>query len=137
MELLSPKRCYRGCIVPTPWSQRVIVVDVIYSVKIHDLNFHGIRVKNTDMNWDWPNVENLLWVAEDGTGLQLWTELKQSPIIVNGQVKNEVQCFIGEYQSLSGNIYIGVKWREHDCPSWVLEEDLMECSDYLEWLSQA
>jgi hypothetical protein len=103
---------YRGSVIETPWSSRIIVVEVLFTVRTSKWTFHGIRAVNAERcAWDWPELENLLWVFDDGHGLRLWEECRQRPHTSDGQSTHEIESIIGYYQSATGNIYTGVKAR--------------------------
>lgn len=121
MEVLPAHRHHCGTILETPWSQAVRVSEVLYSVKINTHIFHGIKAINLDMAWDWSTIENLLWVLEDEGGLELWRgSVPQSAINRN----YSPEYVIGDYQSITGNVFWGIKWLGFECPVWVLEDDL-------------
>lgn len=86
--------------------------------------FHGVRTETTDERWDWPDVESLLWVFDDGIGLRLWQDFQYQPRVADGGAAFAVETILGDYESLSGNVYLGVKWRGYDCLTWELEEDM-------------
>ncbi|KAJ3497419.1 hypothetical protein NLG97_g1924 [Lecanicillium saksenae] len=117
---------YGGRFIKTPWSDQVVVLDVLYSVKASQSVFHGVRAMNTDLRWDWPDVVHFLWVLEQDNDddLKLAPEWQQPPRIINGELPCDIEFVIGDYQSAAGNTYLAVKWRGYDCPTWELEEDV-------------
>ena len=44
-------------------------------------------------------------------------------------VQSRRKSLIGYYRSVSGNVFVGVKWRGYECPTWELEDDLLQCGD--------
>lgn len=124
MEILTTEFFHRGRRVETTWSLHVTVVEVLISVQVSRCVFHGVRTETTDPQWDWPDVESLLWVFDDGTGLRLWQDFQQQPRVADGRAAFPVETILGNYQSPSGNVYLSVKWRGYDCPTWELEEDM-------------
>ncbi|KAJ2978966.1 hypothetical protein NQ176_g3528 [Zarea fungicola] len=118
---------YSGKFIKTPWSDQVVVVEVLYSVKVSQFIFHSVRAVNKDFQWDWPDITSLLWVIErddDGT-LKLAPEWVQPPRISGNEPSCDIELVLGDYQPAAGNTYMAVKWRDHDCPTWELKEDLM------------
>ncbi|KAJ2973937.1 hypothetical protein NQ176_g6321 [Zarea fungicola] len=124
--MIKPPPCSRRSI-QTPWSDQVVVMDVLYSLKGSRTVFHGVRAVNTNLQWDWPDIVSLLWVVEqdDDGGLKLAPEWEQPPRISVNKLSCDIELVLGDYQSAAGNTYLAVKWRDHDCPTWEREEDVM------------
>ncbi len=125
MELISAQYSHRGRLVKTPWSPQVRILEVLFSVRVSCRVFHGVRAETEDMNWDWPDVENLLWVFDGGNGLQLSQVFQHHPHVVDRMINGKIEAIVGDYQSSSGNVYFGVKWEGYDCPTWELEEEIL------------
>ncbi|KAI9146679.1 hypothetical protein HJFPF1_13584 [Paramyrothecium foliicola] len=127
METIMAQYHYRGSVIETPWSSHIVVVDVLFTIKTSKWTFHGVRAANTKRRaWDWPELEHLLWVFDDGRGLRLWEDCHQRPYTSDGQSTHEIESIIGYYQSATGNIYTGVKWRDYDCPTWEFDEEIQD-----------
>ncbi|KAI9155793.1 hypothetical protein HJFPF1_08382 [Paramyrothecium foliicola] len=125
METIIAQYHYRGSVIETPWSSQIIVVEVLFTVRTSKWTFHGIRAVNAERRaWDWPELENLLWVFDDGHGLRLWEEFHQRPHTSDGRSTHEIESIIGYYQSATGNIYTGVKWHDYDCPTWEFDDEI-------------
>lgn len=124
MEILPAQSMYRGRRVETAWSLHVSVLEVLFSVQVCGWVFHGVRTETSDEQWDWPDIDSLLWVFDDGTGLRLWQDFQHQPRVADDGASFEVEAILGDYRSPSGNVYLGVKWRGYDCPTWELEEDM-------------
>ncbi|KAJ2979271.1 hypothetical protein NQ176_g3357 [Zarea fungicola] len=124
--MIMPPPC-SGRSIQTPWSDQVVVMDVLYSLKGSRTVFHGVRAVNTNLQWDWPDIVSLLWVVEqdDDTTLRLAPEWEQPPRISVDKLSCDIELVLGDYQSAAGNTYLAVKWRDHDCPTWEREEDVM------------
>lgn len=109
-------------------------MDVLYSLKVSRSVFHGVRAINTDLQWDWPEIVNLLWIVEqeNDDDLKLAPEWKQPSRSIDNELPRDIELVIGEHQSAAGNTYLAVKWRNHDCPTWELEEDVIarECREH-------
>lgn len=122
---------YSGRFIKTPWSDHVVVLDVLYSVKVAESVFHGVRAVNTDLQWDWPDIIHFLWVLEpdNDDDLKLAPEWDQPPRMMDHELPCGIELVIGDYQSTAGNTYLAVKWRDYDCPTWELEDDVIawEC----------
>lgn len=66
MQCLDPKAACLGTPIRTEWSSRLVVVQVLYTVRGPEFIFHGVRVENLNQQLgDWPHNEGLLWVFED------------------------------------------------------------------------
>lgn len=129
VQVIAAQHCYRGRPVHTPWSSTVTITEVLYSVAISRWIFHGVRAVNVDSHVrDWPDVETLLWVFDDGCQLKPWQETRQRPRFTEEESSYEVETSIGSYRSISGNVYVGVKWRGYESPTWELEDDLLQHS---------
>lgn len=124
MEIITPQYHHQGRAVQAAWSPQVIIIEVILSVSVSQWIFHGVRAETCDQHWDWLDVESLLWVFDDGTGLKLWQDFPHRPRMVNGEAAFGVESIVGHYQSASGNAYVGVKWWGYDCPTWELEDEM-------------
>ncbi|KAM3547321.1 hypothetical protein ARSEF4850_010094 [Beauveria asiatica] len=124
-RITSPS--YSGRYIKTPWSDQVVILDVLYSLKVSRSIFHGIRAINTDLQWDWPEIVNLLWIVEreDDDDLKLAPEWEQPSRSVDTELPRDIELVIGDHQSAAGNTYLAVKWRNFDCPTWELEKDVM------------
>ena len=109
-------------------------MDVLYSFKVSRSVFHGVRAINTDLQWDWPDLVNLLWIVEQDNNddLKLAPEWEQPSRSVDNEFPREIELVIGEHQTAAGNTYLAVKWQGYDCPTWELEEDVMarECWEH-------
>jgi hypothetical protein len=124
MEIIAPQYYHRGRNIQTAWSPQVTILEVLLSVKVSHWVFHGVRAETLEPLWDWPDMESLLWVFDDGTGFKLWQDFQHRPRIVNGEAAFGVESVVGHYQSETGNVYLGVKWWGYDCPTWELEDDM-------------
>ncbi|TQV90174.1 hypothetical protein IF1G_11173 [Cordyceps javanica] len=125
-RIKSPSYCGRS--IKTPWSDQVVVMDVLYSLKVSRSVFHGVRAINTDLRWDWSEIVNLLWIVEreeDGN-LKLAPEWQQPSRSIETELPREIELVFGDHQSATGDTYLAVKWRDHDCPTWELEEDVRD-----------
>ncbi|PTB40389.1 hypothetical protein M441DRAFT_70200 [Trichoderma asperellum CBS 433.97] len=129
MEIVTPVDSYRGRQVDPLWSPSVTVIEVLLSVKISQKTYHGIRAKYVDeLLWDLPGGESLLWVFDDGYVLRLCQEMyQQGPRIMNDSLQFDIEAIIGSYQNDTGNVFLGIKWRGCDHPTWELEDDLVRC----------
>lgn len=123
MRVLTPQRQHRGAIIETQWSADVQVTDVLYSVEIDDHVFHGVKSVNLDINWDWHHIENLLWITEEEGVLSPWRGPIPSHVAYGSKYNTEY--VVGDYVSTVGNVYWAIKWSGFDCPTWVLEDDLV------------
>ncbi|KAL7940682.1 hypothetical protein V8C42DRAFT_222165 [Trichoderma barbatum] len=132
MEIVTPVSLYKGCLVHTLWSPSVTVIEVLLSVKISQKICHGIRAKFADEHsWDLPSEESLLWVFDDGHRLRLCQEMQQQgPRIIDDRLQIDIQAVIGAYQTLAGNVFLGIKWQNCDYPTWELEDDIIRCSNF-------
>ncbi|KAH7115701.1 hypothetical protein EDB81DRAFT_655755 [Dactylonectria macrodidyma] len=127
MIISRPRYWFRGAPVQTTWSQNVLVIEVILTFKTSNRTFHGIRAVNDDWGlWDWPRVENLLWVVDDGHRLRQWQESRQPPHVMESDSECIVEEVIGYYKADSGHEYVAIKWQDYECPTWELESDLFE-----------
>lgn len=129
IRVIAPEHAYRGRQVYTPWSSAVTVMEVLYSVQVDRWIFHGVKVVNKDqLLWDLPEVDNLLWVFDDGRQLKTWQGISQRPRF-DDESEYEIEASIGYHRSVSGNVFVGVKWRGYECPTWELENDLLQCGE--------
>lgn len=129
---MTPVNLYKGCPVHTLWSPSVTVIEVLLSVKVSQQIYHGVRARYVDEHaWDLPCEESLLWVFDDGHGLRLCQEMyQQGPRIVDDRLQIDIQAVIGTYQTMTGNVFLGIKWQNCDYPTWELEDDVIRCSNF-------
>lgn len=132
MEIVTPVYMYKGRRIKTLWSPSVAVIEVLFSIKVLQQTYHGIRARYADESfWGLPNEESLLWVFDDGHDLKLCQEMhQQGPRIINDRLQFNIEAVIGTYQSAVGNVYLAVKWQTCDYPTWELEDDIIRCSDF-------
>lgn len=124
MEVIMTEYAHRGRYVRTAWSSQVNIVEVLLSVRVSHWVFHGVRAETTDTLLDWPTVESLLWVFEDGGDFKVYQDIQYFPPQVDdGDLDRQIEAILGHYQ-LAGDTYIAVKWQGHYCPTWELEEDI-------------
>lgn len=92
--------------------------------------FYGVEVLNQDFKFrDYPRKTGLLWVFADGNRIRVWTESRQRPQIVEGELQEKVEHIVGHFQDEAGEIYYTVKWAGYECPTWELESNLQTCSN--------
>ena len=73
-------------------------LEVPFSTEVSDLIFHVAGTEATDERWNWPDIESLLWVLDNGTGLRLWQDFQHQPRVADGGTTFAVQAILGDYQ---------------------------------------
>lgn len=126
MEILGPDRRRQGCSIQAGPSSTATVLEVLLSVRVTHRVFHGVRTERPDpaLHRAGAEAEGLLWVFDDGEGLELRQDSPRGPRIVAGEVVFGVESIAGHYHSADDNVYIGVKWWGYDCPTWELEAEV-------------
>jgi hypothetical protein len=127
----SPHDFHRGRHIETAWSSTVAVVEVLLSLRVSHWTFLGVRAETTDMHWDWTGEESLLWVFDDDGCLKVCQGLQSQPHILATEAEADygIESIIGRYLSASGHMYLAVKWRGFQCPTWEEEETLLGSYD--------
>lgn len=129
--MASPEDIYffRGEPVSTPWSGKVVVKQVLTSFNTSDCRFLGVRAENQDrQDLDWLSEDCLLWVWENGSGLQTSCSARRSLYSDATEIAQNVERIVGYYECANGDSYVGVKWKDTAFPTWELEEEIPFCA---------
>ena len=122
-----------GLFIKTEWSSRLVILEVLYTIKKLGRTFYGVRFENLDeKTGDWLQTEGPLWVYKEGRDIRIWQECRQRPRFIEGEPESdEIRKIIGHYYSQTGLVYYAIMWAEYMCPTWELEEDLDSCSQLI------
>jgi hypothetical protein len=122
----------KGFPVQTPWSTSITVFRALTKFKTATEEFYGVLVEDTDNQ----NDCKLLWILERPNGFSTWQESRHRPLIREGESEDEIDNVFGHYEDLEGQVYYAVKWKDYECPTWELEEDLRDCQSTMDYTMQ-
>ena len=121
-----------GDLIKAPWASHVILIEVVCTVTVTPLPymFFGVMAE-TQYEPGWPGfATELLWVYSDGSGLKLWNDFHQKPLLGERQYQ-EIEEICGFCELRNGDVYYAVRWLGYTCPTWELERPLFSHEGYL------
>lgn len=117
-----------GKVVKTPWSNQVVVLEVVCDVTVNQNQFLGVITETRDI-FGWPISQNLLWLYKQGDSLLLWQDFSQRPRAIDRRY-DEIRRICGFCQLQSGVVYYAIEWPDYGCPTWELEEHVFRPGSY-------
>lgn len=122
-------RPHKGAPVLTPWSQHVTILDILLSMTNSEGIFYGVIAQTCD-EFGWTLHTSLLWIYSSQGQFRLWQDFVQAPRGIDED--SVVEKIIGHYEAYLGEVYYAVKWFGYACPTWEIEEDLLNKSNILD-----